>query len=277
MKTTKLFATAVLGLLAVGVGAHSVGAAGIDGDPIEAKTKGKVTLIDEHKDTKPLEPGGETEKPVNPGGGGSNTDDPDLKIIYVPDFIFGKVEIDPLHAVSQKAELIKNYDLNVELPLPEGSEVQPIGDLPIFAQVFNSEHIGSWTLTAKASDFFRDGDVENDTLNAQIKGAAPIVQKNLKAGLKAVSGGASLDGMMGDEPINIMTYNSDDGTEKLASVNSAIFGTAANPEDPESKPTSDVSIEVGPGETVKDHEDGDGYTSEITWTLTGNVTAGGNG
>lgn len=267
MKTTKLVALGLVGLTALALGGQIANAAAIDKDPISANSNGTVQFTTKDVGEVPNPEGPGTVDPEGKPGGGSNTTDPDLKLMFVPNFVFGTVgsydaqgnQVDFKSTVNYDAIIGDTYVAQnqiVDIYDADGTKTDDNVQMANFAQVYNSEKITDWKLTVTATEFASGAKTQPKmlmTLN-NVTVADGVSQYGT---LATVSGSAS-KALTPGEAVEIGSF-SDAATE--GAVNSFMFGPATGQ-------NAGVSLDVPRGLNIENNET---YTSNMTWTAVSTV------
>lgn len=262
MKISKLLTVSLLSFSILGGFNQVSQAAAVDGDPIEANTSGKVTFSTKSDITTPDPEGPGTVTPEDKPGGSSNTSDPDLKIMFVPNFIFGE-NVDGKFKENVQYDSINGNNLEamkqvVTIKGEDGEVIETDKEKDNFAQIYNSKNINNWKLTVKASHFSTAGNKLQESMlikfnNVQVSDAESQFGKN------ALVTGTADKILTPNEAIEIGSYN-DVATE--GAVNSFIFASTTNPNQ------AGVTLDVPQGLSIQNDEV---YTSDLTWTVSSNV------
>lgn len=260
MKTTKLVTLGLVGLTTLVLGSQVVGAAAIQGDPISADTNG-VVKFSTATDIKPVDPEGETPEVVVPDkdpGGGSNTDDADLQILFVPNLVFGEYEGTTFNGNVSYDPIVGNtYKAKQQVfTKQDGTKVTS----PNFAQIANSSNIDNWNFTVEASVFTSDKGNAYDSMVINFNNIEAKNNTELTGGkLATVAGGASSIMLPpGTGAVNMGGFA--DGTTQ--SINSFIFKDTAE------GAMDGVTLTVPRGLSISNNEV---FTSNLTWTVQSTV------
>ena len=266
MKTTKLIAVGLVSLNAIGLGSTIGYADAADGDPISATTNGKVKFaIDKDSEGSITDPGGEDGEIVVPEdrpGGNGNTTDPDLKINFVPNFIFTDasgnetIEYDTQKGGSYQAkkQAVKKYD-------EDGNQVGGVQEIENFAQIFNSDAIDNWTFTVTAGQFEIDGGSKQ-----QPKMVMSINNVQMSTGTNNYGKQATVTG--GDGSMKVLTPGQ---AVAIGSYSDTVAGHEGAINTFEFNPSTDkagVTLDVPKGLSIADNES---YTANLTWTAVSDV------
>lgn len=263
MKTTKLIAIGLVSLSAIGLGSTIANAGAIDGDPVSETTNGKVKFfIDKDGDGSITDPGGEdggTIVPEDKPGGNSNTSDPDLKINFVPNFVFTDVagnetvEYDAQKGGTYQAmkQSMNRYDAN-------GNQVDVV-EIENFAQIFNSDGIDNWTFTVTAGQFELDGgSKQQPKMVMSINNIQMATSTNNYGTQATVTGGeGAMKLLTPGQAVEIGSYVDTDGE---GAINTFEFNSTAD--------KAGVTLDVPKGLSIADN---DSYTSILTWTAVSDV------
>lgn len=253
MKATKLAALGLIGMTALGLAAPIANAAEKN---IPVTTKGEVKFSTGTGEEIPNPGGPGTVDPEKVPGGESNTDDPDLKILFAPNFVFGEGSQadgtwnEQLAYDAAKGNTFTAMKQVVNVKDEDGNVVEEKKLMDNFAQIFNSDQVKDWKLSVKASDFYNKADKadEQPKMTMNVKGTT-VADGESQYGVKAAV--TTPDFVLGDEAVTIGGVANTNGE---GAVNSFMF--------------SDVTLNVPQGLSIKDNVT---YISDITWTLTGNV------
>ncbi|MGO2083309.1 WxL domain-containing protein [Vagococcus sp.] len=238
MKKITLLATSILGIVTLGSTIAQAADVNVD-------TEGVVNFsnVTEAKPVKPDDDSGTVIEPGDKPGGGSDTSDMNLKLLYVPNFVFAD-----------------NGNTSIKYDFMKGNKLEAIvqttkeaGEFPNFAQVYHSKEVANWLLAAKASDFKLVG-------GTKILDGAKIVLDDADAvknvGSSTVATATienSLITLESNEKVNIGKYV---GTTNESAINSFNFNK--------------VKLDITSGLAIGENET---YKSNITWTLSGDATA----
>lgn len=252
MKSTKLVALGIVGLTVLSLGGQISQAAP---KSIDATTTGKVkfsTETEEEETGNPTGPG--TVKPEKVPGGTGNTSDPDLKILFAPNFVFGNVDAEGnfeqgVKYDTKKGNTFQAMKQDVKVYDEEGNFVKQ-EKMDNFTQIFNSDQVTDWTLSVKADDFTC---VETPG-KTQPKMTMSVAGTTMGTGASQYGEQASVtnaDFVLGNDAkvIGGLADTKGDGA-----INSFMF--------------PNVTLNVPQGLGIEDNET---YISNITWTLAGNV------
>lgn len=250
---------------------------------VTATTEATVTF------SKAAEVNPESPNPENPGtvtpeeggngkpnvpGGGSNTENDDLKLMWVPNFLFGQ-EKEGTFITNIKYDYQSGNKLKAARQLvdfnPYEDAVKPAGSYRVdnFVQVYNSGSVNNWTLKVARSEFSSLTSAEkNPGFQVAIKQAMITTGKDenqakLSGKLSDIGEAGVMVPAQTTDAIELMTY---EGTG--VATNTLIFGSKDFYKDNEVA-SEGVELVVPKGKAIKTANEV--FTSTITWTLTGNV------
>lgn len=265
MKTTKLIAIGLVSLSAIGLGSAIANAEAIDGDPVSATTNGKVKFsVDKDGDGSITDPGGEdggTVVPEDKPGGNGNTTDPDLKINFVPNFVFTDATGDEtVEYNTQKGGTYQAMKQSVKKYDEDGKQVGGVQEIENFAQIFNSDAIDNWTFTVTAGQFELDGEGSKK----QPKMVMSINNIEMATGAnnygtqaKVVGGEGAAKLLTPGQAVEIGSYTDNDGE---GAINTFEFNSTAD--------KAGVTLDVPKGLSISN---ADAYTANLTWTAVSDV------
>ncbi|NKC68529.1 WxL domain-containing protein [Vagococcus fluvialis] len=262
MKISKLLTVSLLSFSILGGFNQVSKAAAVDGDPIEADTSGKVTFSTKSDIITPDPDGPGTVIPEDKPGGNSNTSDPDLKIMFVPNFVFGE-NVDGKFKENVQYDSINGNKLEamqqvVTIKDEDGNEIETGKKVDNFAQIYNSKNINNWKLTVNASYFSTTGNKLQESMLMKLNNVQ-VSDSESHFGKKALLTGVASKTLTPNAAVEIGSYD-DEATE--GAVNSFIFASTTNPNQ------AGVTLDVPKGLSIENDEV---YTSNLTWTVSSNV------
>lgn len=262
MKTSKLLAFGLVSFTALGLATQTTLAAAVDGDPIEAGTTGKVTFSTKSDIVIPNPDGPGTVEPEVKPGGGSNTTDPDLKIMFVPNFIFGET-VDGVFKENVQYDSIKGNDFAamqqvVTVMNEDGTVAESAKTVDNFAQIYNSKQITNWKFTVKASTFETAAAKKQDSMLISLNNVTVADATSQFGKIATVSGDpAKAKALTPNQAVEIGAYT-DAASE--GAVNTFKFAPSAD--------KAGVTLDVPKGLDIKNDET---YTSNLTWTIASDI------